>query len=155
MRYTRIIKEPTPKLNSSGSAYILIPSNGMYYGKAYTHSGKATANVIYSAFYKHFNRVEIAPSGEKFEEGLQKAKSTGFAYLINSKLSHWADHATEWSGARDRIDMNLDIFEVSSGRLLDSVNFIGNGPWLTFGGYHPEHIVAKSIDEYIAKLFGQ
>lgn len=154
VRYTRLITEPAPKLNSSGSAYVLVPDNGTYYGKVYPRSGKTMANVTYASFLKHLNRVEIAPEEEKLEGGLQKAKNAGFSYLINSKLLHWADHATEWSGIRDRIDMNLDIFDVLTGKLLDSINFKGNGPWLTFGGYHPEHIVRKSIDEYVSSLFG-
>lgn len=154
VRYTRLIEEPAPKLNPTASVFVLVPENGTYYGKVYPRSGETMANVIRSIFLKHSKSVEVAPQGEKFEEGIKKAKDTGFNYLINSKLLHWADHATEWSGIRDRIDMNLDIFDTSSGKLLDSINFKGNGTWFTFGGYHPEHIVRKSIDEYVSSLFG-
>lgn len=153
VRYTRLIEEPAPKLNSSGSAYILAPVNGMYHGKEMTRSGKIMSNVVYSVFLKHFNRVEIAPVGEKYEEGFQKAKTGGFTYLINTKILLWEDHATEWSGLWDRIDMQLGIYDVSSSKLLDSIGFKGHGTWLTFGGYHPQNIVERSIDDYVDSLF--
>jgi len=153
VRYTRLISDPAPKLNSSGSAYILSPVSGMYHGKEITRSGKTMGNVIYSVFLKHLNRVEVSPVGEKFEEGLQKAKSAGFTYLINTKLLLWEDHATEWNCLWDRIDMQLGIYDVSSSKLLDSIGFQGHGTIFTFGGYKPQNIVERSIDDYVSSLF--
>jgi len=153
VQHTRLISDPAPKLSSSGSVYILAPVNAMYSGKEMKRSGKIMGNVIYSIFLRHFNRVEVSPVGEKFEEGFQKAKTGGFTYLINTKLLLWEDHATEWSGHWDRIDMQLGIYDVSSNKLLDSISFQGHGTWFTFGGYKPQHIVERSIDDYVDSLF--
>lgn len=153
VQHNRLTKEPLPKLVSSGSAYIMVPANAIYYTKECIGSGKVIAETIYKAFQKHMKRVEVAPEGEKLEEGLQKAKSSSFTYLVNSKISRWEDYVTEWNGKLDMIDMQMDILDVSSGKTIDSVNFNGNGTWWTFGGYHPQHILTKAMDEYIANLF--
>lgn len=151
--YNRIAKEPQPKLDQAGSAYILVPANAMYFTKVCRGSGKAIGNLIYSTFSKYFKRVEMAPEGEGLDEGLKKAKNSGFTYLVNSKIFIWEDYVTEWNGRYDQIDMQMDILDVQSSNVLDSVHFKGNGTWFTFGGYHPQHIVKNSIPEYVSSLF--
>jgi hypothetical protein len=153
IQYNHLSNKELPKLDPAGSAYILSPANAMYFSKECVGSGKIIGDLIYSAFAKHLNRVEIAAEGQKIEEGLQKAKGSGFTYLVNPKIFIWEDHATEWNGAVDQLDMQIDIIDVKSSDLLDSVHFGGNGTWFTFGGYHPQNIAAKSIDEYVASLF--
>jgi hypothetical protein len=153
VQYNRLTKEQLPRLDSSNSAYVLVPDNAMYYGKECIGSGTIVCNLIYSAFSKHLKRVEMAPNGEKFEEGFKKAKNLGFTYLVDSKIFQWEDYVTEWNGRLDRIDIQIDLFETKASNLIDSVNFKGNGTWFTFGGYHPQHIVAKSIDDYVNSYF--
>jgi len=153
VQYNRISKDPVPKLNPSASAYILVPANAMYFTKECVGSGKIVGSAIYSAFFKHLKRVETAPEGEKLDEGLKKAKDAGFNYLVDSKIPVWEDYVTEWNGKLDQIDIKMDILDVQSGKLIDSVNFKGNGTWFTFGGYHPQNIVQKQISEYVDALF--
>ncbi len=153
VQYNRSAKGPLPRLDPSGSAYVLIPANAIYYGKECIGSGKIIGNLIYSAFFKHLKRVEIAPEGEKLEDGLKKAKDSNFVYLIDSRILRWEDYVTEWNGRLDRIDMQMDILDVQTTRLIDSVNFEGNGTWFTFGGYHPQDVISKSIGNYVVSLF--
>ena len=112
-------------------------------------------NIICFAFSDYLRRVEIKQGGESLEEDFQKAKASDFTYLVDSKISCWEDYATEWNGRLDRFEMQMDIFDVKTSKLLDSVNFKGNGTWFTFGGYHPQNIVRKSIDDYTTSLFSQ
>lgn len=153
VQYNRLTKKQLPKFNSSDSVYVLVPDNASYYGKECIASGKIIGDLIYSTFSKHLKRVEMAPNGKKFEEGIKKATNAGFTYLVDSKVLRWEDYVTEWNGRLDRIDMQMDVFEIKTSSLIDSVNFIGNGTWFTFGGYHPQHIVRKSIDDYVNQYF--
>jgi hypothetical protein len=153
VQYNRLTKEPLPKLDSSGSAYVLVPDDAMYFTKKCIGSGELIGNVIYVNFSKYLKRVEIAPSGEKLIDGMRKAKDSGFTYLVDSKILRWEDHPTEWSGQMDRIDMQMDIHDVKANRLIDSVNFVGRGTWVTWGGYHPQHILNKGMPEYVDSLF--
>lgn len=153
VQYNRLTKDQLPRLDSNGSAYVLVPANAMYSTKECIGSGRAVGNLIYSSFSKYLERIEMAPEGERLEEGLKKAKSSGFTYLVNSKISIWKDYVTEWNGRLDQLDMQMDVIDVQSDNILDSVNFKGNGTWFTFGGYHPQHIVQNQIPEYIGSLF--
>ncbi|MEK7400542.1 MAG: DUF4823 domain-containing protein, partial [Candidatus Poribacteria bacterium] len=80
-------------------------------------------------------------------------KNSGFTYLVDSKISRWEDHVTEWNNQVDQIDMQMDIYDVEVSKLIDSVEFVGHGTLNTLGGYHPQHILTKAMDEYIANLF--
>jgi len=145
---------PSPKLNPNGSAYILLPADAMYYTKDCVGSGSAIARVISSAFSKRLMKVEVSDRVEDLTAGLNKAKSGNFTYLIGSKISRWEDHVTEWNGKLDRIQMEISIYDVQTDNMLDSITIEGNGTWFTFGGYRPQNIVTKSIDEYATSLFG-
>lgn len=151
--HNRLIDNLRPQLDPSGSAYILIPANAMYFTKECIGSGKAIGDLIYSSFSKYLKRAEMAPEGEKFNDGIRIAKKAGFTYLVDSKISRWEDRVTEWNGIWDVIDMQMDIFDVQSNILIDSVEFLGHGTWVTFGGYHPQNIVRYEISNYVASLF--
>jgi hypothetical protein len=153
VQYKRLGETEQPKLNSNGSAYVLVPVNAMYFTKECLGSGQAIGSLIYSAFSNHLKRVEMAPEGEKLADGLKKAKDSGFTYLVDSKIARWEDRVTEWNGIEDQIDMQMDILDVQSDKLIDSVEFQGHGTWVTFGGYHPQNIVRYQIPEYVDQLF--
>lgn len=142
------------KLNPSGSAYILFTEDAMYGSKQCTGSGSAITQLISSDFQKHLNTVKVSNIiGEKQEEGLKKAKAEGFTYLVDSKILLWENRPTEWSGMWDRIELKMNIVDVNSENLIDSVIIKGHGTWVTFGGYHPQNIVDKEINKYVASLF--
>jgi hypothetical protein len=143
-----------PKLNPNGSAYILLPTDAMYYTKVCIGSGNAIAQEISSAFSKRLMRVEVSNSVEDLSVGLNKAKSGNFTYLVSPKINRWEDHVTEWNGELDRIQMEITIYDVQTDAILDSIAIEGNGTWFTFGGYHPQNIVRKLVDEYSESLFG-
>lgn len=150
---SRLSNEQQPKLDPEGSAYVLVPANAMYFTKECIGTGRIIASLIYSNFSKHLKRVKLAPEGEKLEEGLKKAKDSGFVYLVDSKILRWEDHVTEWNDQVDQIDMQMDIYDVQVGRLIDSVEFVGHGTLNTLGGYHPQHILKESMPKYINSLF--
>lgn len=143
-----------PKLNPNGSAYILLPADAMYYTKVCIGSGNAIAQEISSAFSKRLMRVEVSNSIEDLSVGFNKAKSGNFTYLVSPKINRWEDHVTEWNGELDRIQMEITIYDVQTDAILDSIAIEGNGTWFTFGGYHPQNIVRKLVDEYGESLFG-
>lgn len=141
------------KMDSASSVYILLPKDAMYYSKVCSRSGRAIAQLISSAFMKYSTRVEISAKEEELSEGLNKAKEGNFAYLVNAKINRWEDRATEWNGMWDEIQMEMNVFDVQSGNLLDSQVLEGHGTWVTFGGYHPQNIVRHPINNYVASLF--
>ena len=60
-------------------------------------------------------------------------------YLIEPKILHWEDRATEWSGKADRVKVSLPLYR--SGSLVGSALVTANSSWWTFGGDHPEDLL--------------
>lgn len=141
------------KLKQEDSVYIVVPADGKYGDFVYQGSGQTTAQVIKTAFLKHLNRVETSVDVEKFEEGLEKAKSQGFTCLVRPTILHWEDRATEWSGKPDKVEVKINVVDVGSGDILDSVVIKGKSRWATFGGDHPQDLLPEPINNYVSSLF--
>jgi hypothetical protein len=71
-------------------------------------------------------------------------------YLIEPKILHWEDRATEWSGKADRVKVSLPLYR--SGSLVGSALVTANSSWWTFGGDHPEDLLDASFESYSASL---
>ena len=69
-------------------------------------------------------------------------------------ILHWEERATEWSGKPDQITIQVTLYDVSSKQVLDKVTIKGQSKWATFGGNHPQDLLAKPIEKYVAELFG-
>ena len=59
--------------------------------------------------------------------------------LIEPKILHWEDRATEWSGKADRVKVSLPLYR--SGSLIGSALVTANSSFFTFGGDHPEDLL--------------
>jgi len=69
------------------------------------------------------------------------------------EILHWEDRATEWSGKPDVIEVRLTLIDVASGRPLDETVISGKSKWATFGGDHPQELLAVPFEQYAAALF--
>jgi hypothetical protein len=52
------------------------------------------------------------------------------------------DRATEWSGISDKAEVNISIYDVTIGRRITNATVGGRSPYFTFGGDHPQDILA-------------
>ncbi len=154
VQITRTGKEAfTKKLNSEDPVYIITPENGVYENKEYTGSGKMTANFLVLAFSRYSKQVEKSEGVEVLEVGLAKAKDKGFMYLVSPQILKWEDRATEWSGITDKVQVKVSLVDLSTGDIIDTVLIKGHSAWATFGGDHPQDLLEKPINEYVASLY--
>ena len=141
------------KLNPNASMYIVIPNDATYGPKTCYGTGKAVAKSISSSFSKYLKHIETDGNIEDLNKAISKAKSLGFNYVTYPTILMWRDHATEWNGLRDRVEVKVAIYNVNSGEILDSTIVEGVGTWFTLGGYHPHHILQVAMDRYASSLF--
>ena len=142
-----------PNLDPNRSMFVNLPADGTYSDKSYAGSGQSTATTIVTAFSRHLEHVDASATTMSQDEGLQHAVAQGFTYFANPSILHWEDRATEWSGKPDRITFRVDLLEAATQTLLDSVTIQGTSKWATFGGDHPEDLLAKPLFDYAASLF--
>ena len=150
----RSSQTPGPVMRPTDSVYVAVPKDGAYGSATYRGSGATTAGEFVSAFGKRLRRVEGAHEYQSFEDALKTARSGGFTYLVFPTILHWEDRATEWSGKSDRVEVKVELVEVGSGRTVDSTLIKGKSKWATLGGDHPQDLLPKPIDEFVAALFG-
>jgi hypothetical protein len=86
---------------------------------------------------------------------LEAARAGGHDYLIFPEIKHWEDRATEWSGKSDKIEVRITIIDARTGDLVDSVDVRGKSRWGTFGGDHPQDLLAVPIEDFVAEAFGE
>jgi len=141
------------KLDSSKSIYISIPMDGRYERINYPGSGINTAQILLIAFAKYSGTVQTGHAYQSFDRAFARAKSIGYGYLVFPTLLEWEDRATEWSAIPDKASIKIEIVDLQSGRTIDSAIIRGKSGIATLGGDHPQDLLAKPVDEYVATLF--
>ena len=101
-----------------------------------------TAETVRDAFAVSAPRL-FGKVGGKFHRKPNDRAGVGPKYLAYSTVRRWEDRATEISGIRDKLEIQLDIYDVESGELLQSAFLKGTSSWLTDGGILRE-IFSKS-----------
>ena len=151
--YTRIdLTEPSSKLSKEKSVLIVTPTNGFYLNKEYTASGRRTALSVRSAFAQHANNVTVLAGCKKLI-CLQKTYATNYDYYVIPDILHWEDRATEWNAMPDSIEIKIIIYESKSWKELASTIIYGKSKFWTFGGDHPQDLLAEPLNKYIDSLY--
>ena len=143
----------TAQLESSGSAYVALPKDGRFEHIVYYGSGKKLANATLMAFSPYLKNIVIGEKIEKLGQALETAGDGNHTYLIYPEILHWEDRATEWSGKQDRLIVQITVTNVATGGVLDRGTLKGTSKWGTWGGDHPEDLLAEPLKNYAASLF--
>ena len=133
--------------------YVSVPESGRYGNYLYEASGWQTRDAVAQAFIPHVARVLVAKRVEPVDVARASARAETATHLVFSEIKHWEDRATEWSGLPDRITIQIRIYEVDSGKLLDSAEVSGKSRWATFGGDHPQDLLDRAVGDYVDLLF--
>jgi hypothetical protein len=120
---------------------VTTPEDGIYMEDVYPNSGKVVARKLVAALTPPYPGSMVSSTGG------------GSGYLIEPKILHWEDRATEWSGKADRIKVSLPLYR--SGSLVGSALVTANSSWWTFGGDHPEDLLDTPFEAYAASLVGK
>jgi len=134
-------------------AYVAMPEAGRFQARTYPESGAQTQIAIASAIAPHVGRVWLGDEVEDRDAALHSARRVGASHAIVSRIDHWEDRATEWSGRRDRIIVYIEITEVASDLVADAAYVSGASRRATLGGDHPQDLLRPAIGDYFAVLF--
>ena len=133
--------------------YVSVPADGVYGDKSYAGSGRMTATAFETALVHHADNVVLGKEPENQGEAFISATEASAAYLFLPKILHWEDRATEWSGKADRMELSVSVIEIATETLLDRALIKGSSSWFTFGGDHPQDMLAEPINEYVSSVF--
>ena len=141
------------ELDPGEPIYVAVPDDGVYDQHTYNGSGQTTAQIIQAAFSRHARHVRVGRNAQSLKEAAGAARETGSEYLVYSRILHWEERATEWSGRPDRVQVKLEIVDVDTGKTVTSAVAKGKSGLATFGGDRPEDLLPKPIGEFVASLY--
>jgi len=144
---------PTANFLSTDGYYVAMPPDGTFETKSYAGSGRKTAEIVRTELARRAERVEIGLAQENSTESRAKATAAGLTYAVLPSILHWEDRATEWSGRTDKVTIRMVVVRAATGEEVDSANIEGESRALSFGGDHPEELLAVPVGQYFDALF--
>lgn len=145
------VKTSTEKLKQDMPVSIAVPKDGFYSTTVYHGSGQETASALQAAFVRYSEKVSISNNCGDVE-CLSKATTTE-GYLVVPQILHWEDRATEWSGKRDKLEVKISVYKASNLTLINSTILNGESKLATWGGDHPQDLLAEPINSYVSQLY--
>jgi len=143
----------TAKLTLKDSFYIAVSKDVVYGEDKNENSGLTLSQIIQSSVVKRARRVEIGKEHQSFDEALLYARNKSFKYLIYPTILHWEDHATEWNGVADKVEVKVDVVESATDNIVDTAIISGRSGIATFGGDKPQDLLLIPVEEFISSLF--
>ena len=139
-------------LDREKGVLVSIPKDGWYGTTQYFGSGSMTAIAVEAAFSKNASRVDLVTNCHG-ESCLESIDTKSYGYYVKPEILHWEEQATVWSGLPDRIEIQLVIYDVESKRQLANSTYTGKSKRATFGGDHPQDLLAAPTNEYVSSLY--
>lgn len=143
----------TAKLTLKDSFYIAVSKDVVYGEDKNEGSGLTLSQILQSSVGKRARRVEIGNEHKSFDDALLYARSKSFKYLIYPTILHWEDHATEWNGVADKVEVKVEVVESATDNIVDTVIISGRSGIATFGGDKPQDLLLIPVEEFISSLF--
>lgn len=131
-------------LAAAATVYVTTPPDGRDdNGRTYKNSGDWTRSAFADGLSDR--GVQVIPGGSATNpaEAIAAAKSAGADFLVLPHIVHWSDRVTEWSGIPDRITIEINIYEVTTGAKLNERKIRASSRWATFGGDHPQELLPE------------
>lgn len=146
------LQAPPDSLNPALGVLVSIPEDGWYGDTQYRNSGNMTANAVRAAFAKNAENVDLA-NGCKDTECLSDIDIINYGYFVKPIILSWEDRATEWSGKRDRIEIQIMIYDAVTKQEIGNSSYTGKSKWSTFGGDHPQDLLLEPTNNYVNSLY--
>ena len=130
---------------------IMLPKDGSYNGTVYAGSGKMVAAKIKQATFGKVQASEIVETTNQ-KDAVTYCKDKGIRFLVQPSILHWEDRATNWSGMRDFIKIEVLLVNPRDSSTVNSIMFNASSSWWTLVNTPPEDMLDESFDVAIQKL---
>jgi len=150
---SRLSPPPTKKMERNAKVYIAVPRDGSYEEHQYEGSGEHVADALDDAFAAYTSNAVIGKQLNSTADAIAAAESKGSQYAVVSRIEHWEDRATEWSGIPDRIEVVVEVVAVPDGTQIEKAQITGRSSEFTFGGDHPQDLLKEPITMFVGSLF--
>jgi hypothetical protein len=140
-------------LRAGSRVYVALPPDAVDNKVAVMGSGGRTASALSDAFKRHTRNVVRGKMPETLEEAVGHARDLQYEYVAFPIILKWQDRATEWSGVRDKLQLKIELVDVSTGGVVRSTTIDGKGRWMTEGEDTPQDMLAEPVARFVRSLF--
>lgn len=146
------IKQSNERLKPNEKVFIATPKNGFYSETVYQSSGQETASAVQAAFSRYTDSVTISSQCTDVE-CLARTYPLQTGLFVVPSILHWEDRATEWSMKPDKIEVKISVYNAQDNSLITSTIISGASKIATWGGDHPQDLLATPVNRYVASLY--
>ena len=140
-------------LPASATIYVVEPRDGRDdRPRTYGGSGGWTQSAVANALRDRGMRIILGGTVSKISQAVAAAGVAGADFLVYPEIVHWSDRVTEWSGIPDRITLNVEIYEIATGTVLNRQEIKASSRWATFGGDHPHELLPELTRRWAGTL---
>jgi len=130
---------------------VMLSRDGKYETIDYVGSGMIVALRIKEDLHKIFREVILIKTIDR-QKAIDDSKEQNIKYLLIPVISHWEDRATNWSGKPDIIKVQLSLYDVDLGRIVNSVLFNAESSWWTLVNTAPQEMLDQSFEQAVLGL---
>lgn len=137
--------------SASDSVCVMLAADGIYGTRTYAGSGRAVSNRILTAVRAQRPFAQLIEVTDE-DQAAQLCVAKGGSYLLSPIILHWEDRATNWSGVRDLIKIEVRLIRIEPRTLVRSTEFEARNNWFTFVNADPSELLDASFDRTIVEL---
>jgi len=141
-------------IDNNALAMVVQPADGGSLGKTYNGSGAKVAFEFARAMKTLVADVRISLNSSDNQSLFEDSRKRNIRYLLIPQIMHWEDRATQWSGIPDRLEIQVELIDLSTGDTLDTSSISSNSSDVEFTDAPVGEMVRRAADRYFQSLQG-
>ncbi|AHX16304.1 hypothetical protein CH75_10390 [Dyella jiangningensis] len=86
--------------------------------------------------------------------GFEEAQRNGYAYVMKSTITLWEDNATAWSGNGDKLNVSVELYDVSTHELIAAATDKRTATGFTFVSGTPDRFMDEVAIGALSQIYG-
>ena len=133
---------------------VLTATDGSYGDEAYVGSGRELSGRILAILRQGRLWQSILVPATDNTAGARQCLAEGVDYMLAPTILHWEDRATQWSGLRDYLTIDLALFRLQPYGALRRGTYTANNSWFTLVNNPPEDLLDDNFAAFVGRLVG-
>lgn len=139
-------------LRADSSFYVLQCADGQHDGHRQISSGLITSRRVTAELKVHAHRVEESDREENLQSGLISARNRNLSYIVSPSILDWQNDATPMASVPDKIKVRIDIVDVASANVIDSVVLQKQTATAATSKVPPQELLDAPLKGYVEML---
>lgn len=133
--------------------FLCLPQDGVYQNIKYAYSGQQVQHAFFESLSRFGAEVVLGETFQSIEDAKKQAQKVQAQILIYPIITHWEDRNTPWSGMRDKVRINVQVYSVADNKLIDKSSLYATNRWIALVNAAPANLLKKIVPSYVENLY--